>query len=130
MKMRNRFVTIICVGFLLLGAACSNSKVKSSPVKSSDTQPQVSAPSAEALKGQVWVSKADGSKSCGMQGGMTPEQAVAEFKKAAVKVHAKRAGRDGMMHMMVCGAATGNTVEVLIDGENYEVAQKLGYQVK
>jgi hypothetical protein len=128
-----RNFTIFCVvGFFLSLASCANSKgsqkiKNATPLQSQDASQGAA---AEPVTGRIWVVKADGSKSCGAQAGMTPEQSMQELKKAGIKVHQHKAGQDGMMHMMVCGADTGNTVEALIDGENLPGASKLGYRRK
>ena len=125
-----KLVTAFCVGLAILLVGCSSNERSKSDSKAAQESPSEEAPSASDLKGKVWVAKPDGSKSCGTQSGMTPDQAATELAKAGVKVYQKQAGNDGMMHMMVCGAETGNTVEAQIDGEQYDAAAKLGYKLK
>lgn len=137
-----RKITSLCVVLacsVLLGS-CASEKPKpainkkasknaaAKPMTGVKGIPVMTATVSAAPAGHVWIAKADGSQSCGMQSGMTAEQAAQELKKAGIRVLGQRTGQDGQMHMMVCGAATGATVEALIDGEQLDAAEKLGYK--
>lgn len=132
-------ITIFCVSVLLFSCAGKTEKMNASKTtsvkhhektKAVDSKSESQEPEAGELSGHIWVAKPDGSKSCGTQSGMTTEQASAELKKAGIKVFQLKNGQDGLMHMMVCGAATGTTLDALIDGSQYSAAQKLGYKLK
>jgi len=57
------------------------------------------------------------------------DKAEAELKKAGVFAFEARIGHDGMMHTTVCGASTGNTIEVQVAKLDVERAQALGYKL-
>ena len=88
--------------------------------------PELLAPRA----GKIWISRPDGSKSCGVKKGVTPREAARELEAEGVHVIRQRIGHDGQMRMMVCGADTGNLLELLIDGEGLPAASKKGFRVK
>lgn len=78
---------------------------------------------------KVWVFKQDGSKQCGMgKANVTPESAMSELKQLGVMVFEARNGNDGMMRTAVCGAPTGNTVELEIFASDLPKAQSRGYK--
>ncbi len=80
-------------------------------------------------EGKLWVSKSDGSKQCEKGAKYSPESAAQELKKAGVMVFQFRNGSDGRIHPTVCGAASGNTVDLEIAEVDSPRAQKLGYRV-
>lgn len=83
---------------------------------------------SKAQPSTVWVSKSDGSKSCGTAVGIMPGVAAKELKKAGIRVHQFRKGSDGLMHTMQCGGSTGVTNEMEIDLDALSRAQSLGFQ--
>lgn len=83
-----------------------------------------------AREGQFWVVRPDGSKSCGVRKGHSAKHAAQELESAGIKVLKSRSGHDGKMRMMVCGADTGQQVELFIDGSGLPVASQKGFRVK
>lgn len=79
---------------------------------------------------KVWVWRPDGSKQCGMAKGIKPKEAAKRLKDRGVSVFKSRTGNDGMMHMTVCGGATGHTVELLIGVKDLEKVKKWGFLEK
>jgi len=78
---------------------------------------------------KIWIFKYDGSKQCGQApASVTPETAARELKEAGIMVFEAKNGNDGMMHPTVCGANTGNTVEVEIFATDLGKAQSRGYK--
>jgi hypothetical protein len=127
-KTRRIYLGIASAAFLF--QACSSKPVaKDGPIYVPPSEAPA-APSLEARKGPVWVVKSDGSKSCGVKKGITPKQASQELEASGVKVQRARMGHDGQMRMMVCGADTGNRVELLIDGQFLPSASEKGFRVK
>jgi hypothetical protein len=79
---------------------------------------------------KVWMWKPDGSMQCEKDSAvLDPDKAMAELKKAGVLATGARQSHDGMMHTTVCGAATGNTVEVEVPKLDVARAQALGYKL-
>lgn len=128
---------VAAVGLMLFSLSCSSAAKKTdapSPVKevapAKETAP-VAAPSKSASKspaGKVWVSKSDGSKSCGFAQGVTPKAAAKELQKKGLKIHKFRKGSDGLMHTQECGGSTGHTVEILINFQDLAKAQEQGFE--
>lgn len=78
---------------------------------------------------KIWVFKYDGSKQCGMEkASLTPESAMNELKQLGVMVFEARNGNDGMMRTAVCGAPTGNTVELEIFATDLGKVQSRGFK--
>lgn len=80
--------------------------------------------------GSFWVVKPDGSKSCGIRKGISPKEAAKDLESVGVPVLRQKLGHDGKVRMMVCGADTGNQIELLIDGKGLPLAGERGYRVK
>jgi hypothetical protein len=78
----------------------------------------------------VWVWKPDGSKSCGFKEGISPDGAAQELQKAGIRVLAKRKSTDGMMHVEMCGAATGDTVEMEVPASQLKQVISKGYKLR
>lgn len=79
---------------------------------------------------KIWVWKHDGSKQCDSPAQLTASRAAVDLKQAGVMVYQSRTGSDGMMYPSVCGAGTGNTVELEIAMTDLVKAQKSGFKVK
>jgi len=78
---------------------------------------------------KVWVAKLDGSIQCEENPkALTPDVATQQLKKAGVMVFQSRSGHDGMMRVAVCGADTGNTVEVEIAKADLPKARAHGFE--
>ncbi len=79
---------------------------------------------------KVWVSKLDGSKQCEPDSAqITPEGAAKSMKGLGILVYQFRSGNDGMMRTAVCGAGTGNTVDLEISQKDLAKAQAQGYRL-
>jgi hypothetical protein len=78
---------------------------------------------------KIWVSKADGSKQCEPDSTqISPEGAAKDLKGLGVMVYQFRNGNDGMMRTAVCGAGTGNTVDLEIAAKDLSKAQAQGFK--
>ncbi len=113
-----------CLAILVLGilTACSGAEQK--PEKRWDVTV------SKASDARVWVSRSDGSKQCAENPpSLTPESATQSLKKRGVAVFQARTGNDGMIRTAVCGASTGNTVDLEISRLDLPKAQAQGYQL-
>ena len=108
---------IIFISIFII-ASCS-----STPSKKGEGKAQ---PSNE----KIWIVKPDGSLSCGERAGQSPQEAAQGLEKAGAKIFQSRAAHDGKMHMMVCGAETGATIELLIHSKDLSLAEEQGYKLK
>ncbi|MBI2712803.1 MAG: hypothetical protein HYX41_08125 [Bdellovibrio sp.] len=79
--------------------------------------------------GSVWVSKSDGALSCEPGSGQLLEKSVDELKKENIHVLDARKGNDGKMHIQMCGASVGTTIQVRIPKEDLAVMQKKGFDL-
>lgn len=86
--------------------------------------PSQGAPSEAA---QVWISRPDGSLSCGMKEAQSLETAAAELEKAGVRVFGSAKGNDGKMRAQMCGLPTGNLNRFKILEADVEKAKGLGF---
>lgn len=76
----------------------------------------------------VEVYKYDGTLQCN-QGKEIPLESMAEELTAKnIKVQASRKGKDGLVHIMVCGASTGNLNVYSIDADSLAAAKELGFK--
>lgn len=111
----------VIAALALILVACSGAEQK--PEKKWDVK--------VTTKGEpkVWVSKADGSKQCGEEpASLTPEGTAQELKRQGIVVFQFRNGTDGMMHTAVCGAPTGNTVELEVAQADLPKAMAKGFK--
>lgn len=115
---------------LAMAGGCATQKSDTRPSEGPQAKPTEPGPELSARKGNVWVVRPDGSKSCGVKKGITPKAAAQELESAGVKVLKQRMGHDGLMRMQVCGADTGNLVELLIDGQGLPTASRIGFRIK
>jgi hypothetical protein len=83
---------------------------------------------SQASDQRIWVSKPDGSKQCEGDSKFTPERARQELRKAGIPVFQSRKGNDGLMRTAVCGAPTGNTVDLEISRMDLPKAQTKGFK--
>lgn len=104
------------------------------PVTAS-TPPEAAAAKPEEKVGQgsfppvekrVFVYKYDGSKQCGAAAGVPPETMAKELQ--GIKIFSKENKMDGLMHIQVCGAATGRANVFEIKSEDLAKAQAKGFQ--
>ncbi len=78
---------------------------------------------------KIWVTKLDGSKQCEPNSAQfSPEEAAKALKGMGILVYQFRSGNDGMMRTAVCGASTGNTVDLEISRKDLAKAQAQGFQ--
>jgi hypothetical protein len=78
---------------------------------------------------KIWITKLDGSKQCEPDSAqISPEGAAKELKGLGVMVYQFRNGNDGMMRTAVCGAGTGNTVDLEIAAKDITKAQAQGFK--
>jgi hypothetical protein len=112
------------LGLLALAlTACASAEQKAEPEKKWDVK--------VTTKGEakIWVYRLDGSVQCEENSEvLTPAAASQELKRAGVVVFQSRTGHDGMMRIAVCGAPTGNTVELEIAEADLPKAQARGFQ--
>jgi hypothetical protein len=112
---------IMSLGALLLLVACAGAEQKS--------EKRWEVKVSKQSEPKVWISKPDGSKQCGeAPASLTPSSASQALKEAGVMVFEGRNSQDGMMHPAVCGAATGNTVELEIFRSDLPKAQAMGFR--
>ena len=114
----------------VLWSGCATKRPESAGPTVVAPAPTAEVPELAARKGNVWVVRPDGSKSCGVKKGITPRAAAQELESSGIRVLKQRTGHDGQMRMLVCGADTGNLVELFIDGQGLPTASKKGFRVK
>ena len=83
--------------------------------------------SAQSTTEKIWISKPDGSKQCGMAKGLDSKSGAAELTKLGITVFQSRKSQDGLMHMAMCGSATGDTIELQIPKSQLDIAERNGY---
>ncbi len=83
--------------------------------------------SLEDLK-QVKVYKSDGSLQCGQAPSIPLAEMEKELISKNIKVFQREHKQDGMMHMQVCGAATGMVNIYTIQQNDLEKALELGFK--
>ena len=125
---------IIVASILMLsfGGCSSTGRYDSDSSSSSrgrDGKPRIYDLDAQPGK-RIWVVKPDGSKSCAVKRGITAKRAASVLKRKGLQVIRFRKAHDGKMRMQVCGADTGNQVELLVDGAGLPLAGKNGYRLK
>ena len=74
------------------------------------------------------VYKYDGTLQCKMGKEVTPDQMAAELKAANIRVISKRKDTDGLMHISLCGASTGQVNVFEIPSEKFETARRLRFE--
>jgi hypothetical protein len=84
---------------------------------------------AEHDENSVWVSRSDGALSCEPGSGQPLEQGVEELRKGKVEVLEARKSTDGKMHIQMCGASEGSTIQVRISKESLPLAKARGFEV-
>jgi hypothetical protein len=104
-------------------AASANAPVETAAAKPEEKPGQGSFPPVEK---RVFVYKYDGSKQCGAAAGVSPEVMAKELQ--GIKVFSKENKMDGLMHIQVCGAATGKANVFEIKAEDLAKAQAKGFQ--
>lgn len=77
----------------------------------------------------IWVSRPDGAMSCEPGSGLTVEKGVEELRKEKIEVLEARKGTDGKMHIQMCGASEGTTIQVRIPKEALPGAKMRGYEL-
>jgi hypothetical protein len=77
----------------------------------------------------VEVYKYDGTLQCNMGKEVTLKQMARELLAKDIEVRGSRKGTDGMAHIAVCGASTGNLNIYAIDAETLPAAQRLGFRL-
>jgi hypothetical protein len=85
---------------------------------------QVSANSQTRTK----VFKYDGSLQCGKGKAVPVAEMQKELTAAHIQVYSSANKPDGLMHIQVCGSATGRANVYEIDKTSLEAAKKLGYK--
>lgn len=76
----------------------------------------------------VWITKADGSKSCEKDSGQSTEQGGEELKKAQVKILESKKGSDGKMRVQMCGVPSGSVNAYKILKADLPKAIALGFK--
>lgn len=84
----------------------------------------------ESAVASVWMQKPDGSKMCGFKEGTDPEKMAAQLKSLGISVLQAKKGSDGMMHTMMCGGPTGDTVDIEVPAVEANKVKKLGFKLK
>ena len=97
-------------------AVAETPKKKELPTKKGDFPP---------LEKRVFVFKDDGSKQCGM-GKTIPLKVMARELKG-IKIYSQENKMDGLMHIQVCGAATGRANVYEISKDNLGKAKAKGF---
>ena len=117
------------MAFILL-ASCSSGSCRENRDAAEKMNPQHQ--SGVAVSGpinpidRVRVYKYDGSKQCGMADGFSLEEMKKELKEISVLSAKKKA--DGLMHIQMCGAATGMANVYEIDKKDIGAAVKQGFK--
>ncbi len=75
------------------------------------------------------VFKYDGSLQCDRGREISREVMAEELRRKGIKVEASRKGHDGLVHISVCGASTGNLNVYTIAGESLPKARALGFKL-
>ncbi len=88
----------------------------------------VTAGAAADASESVWITRADGSKSCASDTAQSVEQGAQELKAANIQVLASKKGTDGKMHPMMCGAPTGTQNVYQIPASQLAAAIALGFK--
>ena len=93
-------------------------------------KPRELASSAESAAASVWVLRPDGSQSCGEKEGQAIEDARPELERAGVAVLDQWHGSDGLMHILVCGAPSGqvNAFQIRAGDLSKAQAAPLGFR--
>ena len=78
----------------------------------------------------VWMQKPDGSKMCGFKEGIEPKKVADQLRALGINVLQAQKGNDGMMHTMMCGGASGDTVDVEVLETDAPKLKKLGFKLK
>lgn len=96
-------------------AACGGAKTK---------------PDAATAPEGIWVTKLNGAKQCGTNEGkvLDPKSAANLLVSRGVKVLEAKSAHDGQMRPMMCGAPTGDLVELRIAPEGLAAAEKAGFK--
>ncbi len=84
-------------------------------------------PTADSLP-TLWMQKPDGSKQCGFAKGVTPDEVLKQLTAKGISVTQARKGNDGLMHAMVCGGATGDTIDIEVPVDESPKLRKLGFK--
>jgi len=74
------------------------------------------------------VFKYDGTLQCGQGKEISLETMAMELTNKGIKVTNSRKGRDGLTHITVCGASTGNLNVYTISAESLSQAKELGFK--
>ena len=83
-------------------------------------------PPASPVSEKVQIYKPDGSLQCGM--GKAISSQVMEAQLQGIKVYERKSTSDGMMHMALCGSATGQINVYTIDQADLSKAESLGFK--
>ncbi len=126
--------TLICgilvglngVGFLGLTAQAQSQMQIQAGTSTAQKSKTASQPSA---RNWIWVVRDDGTKSCEGTPTNSLKDARAELEKAGVKVKSARRGHDGLMHLQMCGASTGDQNEFEIAKKDLKIAEKRGFKL-
>ena len=78
--------------------------------------------------GSVWVSKSDGALSCEPGSGQLLEKSVEDLKNKKIQVLEARKGTDGRMHIQMCGASVGTTIQVRVPKEDLPAVKAQGFE--
>ena len=128
-----KLISVILMGLFV--AACSNMNCRdtrerktagTNSAKPAEIKKEIDPMSKTSSADRVKVYKADGTKQCN-QGRKIP---VEEMQKQLGDIHVYSAAskHDGLMHVQVCGAATGQANVYEIDRSNLAAAQKAGFK--
>jgi hypothetical protein len=115
-----KMLLFLLLSVTLFGCAASEEK----------TETPAAAPQANESLPTIWMQKPDGSKQCGFSKGILPEEVAKQLKSQGITVVQARKGNDGLMHAMVCGGATGDTVDVEVPVSESPKLRKLGFRAK
>ncbi len=125
-------ITLFAILVFLVGCGSTNCRRKKNvpnyPGQAEASSPVVSSPNALVpVKSRVLVYKYDGSLQCGAGKAVSVRQM--QKKLEGIKVFSGKRRQDGLMHIQVCGAATGsaNVYEILYS--DLKKAEAKGFQL-
>lgn len=100
----------------------------SSPATSASSAPAAVSAASSSTEETIWVTKSDGSKSCGAKKGIPLEAGKKALTQAGVRVITASKGNDGKVYIQSCGAPTGKVNAYKIPKADLQRASELGYK--
>lgn len=104
-----------CFLSVLLLLSCAHAASRKAPANALEATSGSAAQALPASENEgVWVLRPDGSVSCGGVKAQSLDEAKAELERAGISILDQWHGSDGRLHVMVCGAPSGQVNAFLI----------------